>query len=76
MVYAFMSKKVFINRRRKGNERREEDDPCKELSIDIYHRKRRKALERRKERTLDEDYYAFLASVKSDGDELTDHQYH
>ncbi|EGG94050.1 hypothetical protein IMCC1989_390 [gamma proteobacterium IMCC1989] len=71
-----MSKKIFINRRSKDNERREEDDPCKEMSIDIYHRKRRKALERRKARTLDEDYYAFLASVKLDGDDLSDSQYH
>ena len=76
MVYGFMSKKVFINRRRKGSERRAEEDPCKDLEIDIYHRKRRKALERRKDRTLDEDYYAFLASVKTEGDDSSDPQYH
>ena len=75
MVYAFMNKKVFINRRNKDRERREETDPCKELAVDIYHRKRRKALERRKTRTLDEDYYAFLASVTLEGDELSDSQY-
>lgn len=71
-----MSKKIFINRRSKNNERREEADPCKEMSIDIYHRKRRKALERRKSRTLDEDYYAFLASAKTDGDDLSDSLFH
>jgi len=76
MVYAFMNKKIFINRRNKDRERREEADPCKELSVDIYHRKRRKALERRKTRSIDEDYYAFLASVKSDSDDISDSQYH
>jgi hypothetical protein len=71
-----MTRKVFINRRRKNSERREEDDPCKDMSIDIYHRKRRKAVERRKPRTLDEDYYAFLASVQNENDELGDGRHH
>jgi len=53
--------KIFINRRQ-GNDRREDYDPCKELDVDIYHRKRRRRPERRKERTLDEDYYAFMSS--------------
>ncbi len=55
-----MNKKIFINRRR-GLERREEADPCSELSVDLYHRKRRKSLERRQDRSLEEDYYAFMA---------------
>lgn len=56
-----MDKKIFINRRR-GNDRREDLDPCKGLDVDLYHRKRRKKAERREERTLDEDYYAFIAN--------------
>ena len=71
-----MTRKIFINRRRKNSERREDDDPCKDMSIDIYHRKRRKAVERRKPRTLDEDYYAFLASVRNEKDELGDGRHH
>lgn len=71
-----MIKKIFINRRRKNRERREESDPCKDMSIDIYHRKRRKAVERRKPRTLDEDYYAFLSSNRSENDDLGDGRHH
>jgi hypothetical protein len=71
-----MSKKIFINRRRKGGERREDADPCKEMPIDIYHRKRRKAAERRKLRTLDEDYYAFLSTIKHELEDLTDSHFH
>lgn len=71
-----MSKEVFVNRRRKGKERRETDDPCKNMSIDIYHRKRRKASDRRQPRTLDEDYYAFLASVSHEPDDSSDYPYH
>jgi len=71
-----MTRKLFINRRRKGSERREESDPCKDLSIDVYHRKRRKNSDRREERTLDEDYYAFLSSKKNDKNDLTDSNYH
>jgi hypothetical protein len=53
-----MFNKIFINRR-KGDERREDDDPCKDLDVDLYHRKRRKKIERREDRSLEEDYYAF-----------------
>jgi hypothetical protein len=56
-----MERKIFINRR-KGNDRREDLDPCKDLNVDLYHRKRRKKAERRQDRSLDEDYYAFMAS--------------
>lgn len=56
-----MDKKIFINRRR-GEDRREDLDPCKDLDIDLYHRKRRKKSERRQDRSLGEDYYAFVSS--------------
>ena len=52
--------KIFINRR-EGIDRRYDRDPCKNLPIDLYHRKRRKATERRHgDRDLAEDYVAFL----------------
>jgi hypothetical protein len=52
--------KFFINRRR-GEDRRLDKDPCKHLTIDIYHRKRRKSIERRSnERSLEDDYFAFV----------------
>lgn len=51
---------IFVNRR-KGLDRREDLDPCKDLNVDLYHRKRRKKTERRsQERSLTEDYYAFV----------------
>ncbi len=54
------SDKVFINRR-KGSKRRVEDDPCENLPVDLYHRKRRKHSERRDQRkTLADDYYAYV----------------
>lgn len=66
-----MDKKIFINRRR-GRDRREEIDPCQDLDVDLYHRKRRKKSERRAEgRSLDEDYYAYQADSR-DPDELDD----
>ncbi len=71
-----MNKQVFINRRRKNTERREEEDPCKELDVDIYHRKRRKRSERRKSRTLDEDYYAFIASAQKDSENNNPDNFH
>ena len=59
-----MDNKIFINRRR-GDDRREDDDPCKDLDVDIYHRKRRKKVERREDRSLDEDYYAFVSDKET-----------
>ena len=59
--------KIFIDRR-VSDDRRTEHDPCKNLSIDIYHRKRRKASERRHiHRSLVEDYMAYgnQAEIKS-----------
>ncbi len=51
---------IFVNRRN-GNDRREDADPCKDLDVDLYHRKRRKKTERRSmDRTLTEDYYAYI----------------
>ncbi len=51
--------KIFIDRRN-NDERRLDHDPCKNLSIDIYHRKRRKMAERRHlERSLADDYMAY-----------------
>lgn len=56
---------VFINRR-KGRDRRLDADPCKNLPLDLYHRKRRKSKERRAtDRSLTEDYFAYQASVQT-----------
>lgn len=56
--------KIFVNRRR-NEDRRSLPDPCKNLPVDIYHRKRRKSAERRNvERTLAEDYMAFLGEIE------------
>lgn len=54
---------VFVNRR-KGRDRRLDLDPCKDLPLDLYHRMRRKAGERRSARkSLSEDYYAYVLST-------------
>ncbi|TQV67757.1 hypothetical protein FKG94_24820 [Exilibacterium tricleocarpae] len=51
--------KVFVDRRR-GRDRRVELDLCREMRVDMYHRKRRKSRDRRhKSRTLAQDYYAY-----------------
>lgn len=56
-------KLVFVNRRR-GIDRRTEKDPCKNLPLDLYHSKRRKARERRDTtRNLTDDYYAYMDKV-------------
>lgn len=58
--------KVFIDRR-VNDDRRLEHDPCKDLSVDIYHRKRRKARERRHgHRSLIDDYMAYGIERKSE----------
>ena len=69
-----MDKKIFINRRKKDSDRREDQDPCKDLDIDLYHRKRRKKSDRRRERSLDEDYYAFISSKNDDS--ANDNDFH
>jgi hypothetical protein len=54
---------LFMNRRR-GDDRRIDRDPCRNLPLDIYHRKRRKAIERRDTaRSLAADYLAFLGET-------------
>ncbi|HMW49288.1 MAG TPA: hypothetical protein PK011_07785 [Marinagarivorans sp.] len=51
---------IFVNRR-KGRDRRQDADPCKEMPLDLFHRKRRKSKERRDtSRTLTDDYYASM----------------
>jgi hypothetical protein len=55
--------KIFINRR-SNDDRRLDHDPCKNLPVDIYHRKRRKTTERRDiERSLADDYMAFAGTI-------------
>lgn len=49
--------------RRKGNDRRQDLDPCKDLPVDLYHRKRRKTNERRKAATPEEQYQGYLKSI-------------
>ena len=68
---------VFVDRR-KGGDRREDCDPCRDLPVDLYHRKRRKSSERRDStRSLSEDYYAYMeasfqaVSKQSGGDFLS-----
>lgn len=59
---------IFVNRRH--GSRRTEPDPCNDLDVDLYHRKRRKSAERRdKNKTLADDYYAF---VNHEDDTLAD----
>lgn len=58
--------KIFINRRR-TNKRRTDPDPCEKLPMDLYHRRRRKSLDRRTvDRTLVEDYTAFSCHEECD----------
>jgi len=56
-------KLIFVDRR-KGNDRRLDADPCSNMPIDLYHRKRRKSAERRDtSRSLSDDYYAYMQKV-------------
>lgn len=58
-------KKIFIDRRKR--DRRTDPDPCTKMPLDLYHRKRRKSMERRKPgRTLVDDYYAFTTESVPD----------
>ncbi len=58
--------KIFIDRRNNTGDRRVDRDPCKDLPIDIYHRKRRKNAERRHPaRTLADDYTAYLGGLET-----------
>ena len=59
--------KIYFLNRRKGDDRRLDSDPCSEMSMDLYHRKRRKSTERRdSNRTLSDDYYAYMRKVMAD----------
>lgn len=54
---------IFVNRR-KGQDRREDTDPCRDIPMDLYHRKRRKSKERRETgKTLTDDYYSYMQKV-------------
>ena len=54
---------IFVDRR-KGDDRRNSPDPCKDIPLDLYHRKRRKSKERRDtSRSLTDDYYAYMQKV-------------
>lgn len=53
--------RIFIDRRR-GRDRRRERDPCAQMPLDLYHRKRRKSKDRRAAgRSLEQDYYAYFS---------------
>lgn len=50
-----MFRKIFMDRRR-------DEDPCKDMLLDLYHRKRRKSVDRRApNRPLEQDYFAYMA---------------
>ena len=74
-----MQNRIFIDRR-KGRDRREEVDLCEGLDVDIYHRKRRKKPDRRAEdRSLDQDYDAYMADDLEKSEDLpseSDQQLH
>ena len=56
---------LFVERR-KGNDRRQEPDRCAGLTIDLYHRKRRRKNDRRTHgRTLTEDIVAFYQAQEA-----------
>jgi len=62
---------IFVDRR-KGDDRRNRPDPCKDIPLDLYHRKRRKSKERRDtSKSLTDDYYAYMqkgmASLQKSG---------
>lgn len=57
---------IFVDRRRRN--RRQDPDPCENLPMDLYHRKRRKSAERRTPgRSLAEDFQAFMAAQSRPG---------
>lgn len=64
-----MNEHKFFFDRRKGNDRRLDRDPCKNMPLDIYHRKRRKSTERRaEERSVTDDYLAFTNEADTSGE--------
>lgn len=71
-----MQNRIFIDRR-KGKDRREEIDLCEGLDVDIYHRKRRTKPDRRaEERSLEEDYDAFMAQERDEHPQNTKQPLH
>ncbi len=57
---------IFFIDRRKGTDRREDADPCGNMDIDLFHRKRRKSKDRRdNNRSLSDDYYAYMQKALS-----------
>ena len=51
---------IFVDRRKKSD-RRADRDPCKDMPIDLYSRKRRKSRERRDtNKSLTDDYYDYI----------------
>ncbi|WP_053980906.1 hypothetical protein [Marinagarivorans algicola] len=60
---------IFFIDRRKGTDRREDADPCGNMDIDLFHRKRRKSKDRRdNNRSLSDDYYAYMQKALSGND--------
>ncbi|SMF07916.1 hypothetical protein SAMN02745866_00586 [Alteromonadaceae bacterium Bs31] len=56
-------KLVFVDRR-KGDDRRLDADPCSNIPMDLYHRKRRKSKDRRDtNKSLSDDYYSYMQKV-------------
>lgn len=59
------TKVVFVDRRQ-GQDRRLDEDPCKAMPMDLFNRKRRKSKDRRDtDRSLSDDYYAFMEKTLS-----------
>jgi len=53
---------VFVDRRSR-QERRSDTDPCKDIAVDLYHRMRRKSVDRRSPaKSLVQDYFDFVES--------------
>ena len=59
---------IFFIDRRKGADRREDSDPCQNMDIDLFHRKRRKSKDRRDNtKSLSDDYYAYMQKALASG---------
>ncbi len=51
---------IFVDRR-KNEDRRLDEDPCRDLNMDLYNSKRRKSADRRdNSRDITDDYYAYM----------------
>lgn len=68
------SGKVKFVERRSGHKRRQEPDPCAALPVDLYHRKRRRSVDRRTPgRTLEQDIEAYYRALLSKAGEAEVH---